>query len=113
MERKANPLIDLVYKNEKGDTRTFATNISDHDLNNVEAVSVSIDNLLRQGLIEIPDDRHYTEKALYDSILNSDYYKSQQEAYPDKFDEFKFSHNEKVINKTNLGKLFYDICVCD
>ena len=113
MEQEVNPLIDLVYKNEKGQSITIATNISAYDLNNVKAVGVSIDNLIKQGLIDIPGFRSYTDERVYDSIINSDYYKSQQKAHPDTFDGLKFAYETKLIDKTNLGYLFYDICVCD
>lgn len=113
MELHNNPIIDLIYKSKENGSITIATNISAYDLNNVEAVGISIDNLIKQGLIDIPANQSYVNKHEYDNIINSDYYKSQQKTHPDTFDNFKFTHIKKMISKTNLGKLFYDICVCD
>lgn len=120
MERDANPLIDLVY--EKCDNPDFpiptasvtiTTNISDIDIAPVESICLSIDNLIKQSLISIPDDRAYTDEHIYDKILTSQYYINQQKIYPDKPDGFKFSYKKHIIEKTNLGKNFYKICTVD
>lgn len=119
MERQANPIIDIVYeKREEGHifpiaTKTFATNISDIDIAPVEIVRVSIDNLIKQGLISIPIGQSYSEKELYNNILSSQFYLEQQKKYPSIPDGFVFSHTKKMIKNTNLGKVFYNICVID
>lgn len=113
MERTANPLIDLIYENDKYESYIISTNISDINVSSEEIVSISIDNLIRQSLISIPDDSFYTNEHAYDSIINSEYYKAQQIAHPNTLDGFRFAPQKRIINKTNLGAAFYKICVLD
>lgn len=119
MEREANPIIDLVYaKQEPGHifpsaTRTLLTNITDINIASFEVISVSIDNLIKQSLISINGDNSYTDTRIYDNILNSQFYQNQQQKYPDTPNGFKFTHQKKMLNKTNLGFAFYKICIAD
>lgn len=122
MEREANPLIDLVYEKTKESNfqlhipiaiKTIATNISDIDLAPTESICLSLDNLVKQSLISIPEDKAYTENHLYDNILSSKFYIEQQQKYSHSSDGYKFSHKKKMITLTNLGILFYNICVVD
>ncbi len=120
MERKANPLINLIYgKCENPDipivtsSRTIATNISDIDIAPTEAISLSIDNLVRQSLISIPENLSYEDEHIYDKILNSAFYKAQQEKYPEDSEGYTFSNQKLIIEKTNLGIAFYKICIMD
>lgn len=118
MERKYNPIVDLIY--EKRDDSSFvpafatiATNITDIDVAPECIVSMSIDNLLKHHLITLCTDSVYTDEDLYAKILDSEYYKHQQQTHPDTEDGYKFSCSKYVIEKTALGKLFYSICVDD
>lgn len=117
IERKANPLIDLVYeKHISGHifpvaTQTLFTNITDINIAPIEIVGVSIDNLIKQSLISINGDNSYTDFTIYDNILNSQFYLEQQRKYIDTPDGFTFSHVKKMIKKNNLGLAFYDTCV--
>lgn len=120
MERDANPLIDLVYQKFDNpnipfpsSSITITTNISDIDIAPVESICVSIDNLIKQGLISIPDDSSYTDKHLYDKLITSQYYMDQKRKHPDKPDGFKFSYVPHLIEETNLGKSFYNVCAID
>lgn len=117
MERNANPLIDLVY--EKRDPKypipvesvTITTNVSDINIAPMEIICLSIDNLVKHGLISIPSDNQYTDKTLYNLILNSAFYTNQKKEHPDREDGLIFSHKKKMIEKTNLGTSFYNICI--
>lgn len=111
MEREVNPLIDLIYKNEIGATSTIIRRISDINISKTEIVCVSIDNLNRQGLLSIPEDLFYEEEHFYNSLIHSKYYQMMRNKYPDRPDGFKFTHDKRMIEKTNLGKSFYEICV--
>ena len=117
MERSANPIIDLVYERSEPKfpipvaSRTIATNISDIDIAPMKNISLSIDNLVKHGLISIPESLSYTEKELYDNILCSPFYLEQQQNHPTTPDGFIFSHVKKFITHTNLGISFYNICV--
>ncbi len=120
MERNINPIIDLIYVKMGGKSfsyplanRTIFSNLSDINVTSPEIVCVSLDNLTRQGLILIPDSKSYAEEKIYDNILNSKFYLEMKKNHPKTLDEFEFSHTKKMIDKTNLGISFYNICVID
>lgn len=112
MEREPNPLIDLIYKNDQNATVNIQTNIINFDpkVASLDFVSISIDNLVKQSLIFIPEDSHYLKEDVYENLIYSEYYTNQQQNNPPQ-DGFVFSHKKKMIQKTNLGDLFYKICV--
>ena len=111
MERQVNPMLHLIMKNSDGSYRTFMTNVTDINLASENLISVSIDNLARMKLIQIPEDGLYKNDKIYDSIFQTDYYKEQKRTHPKTSDELEFSYTKKMIEQTNLGKLFYEICV--
>lgn len=113
MEREINPMVNLRMENEKGEFRTIITNVTDIDIASQELVGVSIDNLAKQNLIAIPADDYYAKERLYDVIIQSDFYKSQKNLNSKTADGFEFTYSKKMINKTNLGKMFYKICVAE
>ncbi|MDE6435763.1 MAG: DUF4393 domain-containing protein [Lachnospiraceae bacterium] len=115
MERMPNPLIDLIYKNDDGHSVTLKTNIIDIDnkITTVEHASVSIDNLIKQNLIFVPEDSHYSNERVYDKLIKSEYYLTQEQLYPPTKDGFKFTYKKRMIEKTNIGSSFYEICVKD
>lgn len=118
MERPTNPIIDLVYNRYESDipiaveSQTIITNVTDISIASVKTVCISIDNLVKQGLISVSKNT-YTDTTLYDNILKSDFYITKQQSCPDTPDGFKFSHNKKMIIKNHLGNSFYDICISD
>ena len=111
MDRDINPLVDLVYQNDEGSFRTIISNVSDINVTSTENACVSIDNLIKQGIITVPNDGFYVEESVYASILRSNYYLQNQYSCPVTPDGFKFSHLKRMIVKTNLGKSFYKVCV--
>lgn len=120
MQRESNPLINLVYEKVEDpdfpiptEFEIIAKNISDIDVAPIEFVSLSIDNLVKQNLISIPSDSAYSKDNIYDKLLKSQYYLSQSKSHPNKPDGFVFSHQKRMIEKTNLGMSFYKICVKD
>lgn len=119
MERNPNPIIDLVYNKYNSDipipveSRTIITNVTDINIAPVETICISIDNLIKQGLISIPIGKAYVDTSLYDDILKTPFYIAQQQSCPDTPDGYKFSHTNKMIVKTHLGSLFYKICTID
>lgn len=120
MERDVNPIINLLYaKIDDPDfpipsaSRIITTNITDLNISSVESIGVSIDNLVKQGLITIPDDESYTNERYYNCILSSPYYIEQQKTHPKTYDGFVFYPDKKMIKKNNLGNAFYKICLLD
>lgn len=107
------PLIDLIERNVKD--RSYnpllsnLTNIFDFD--NI-TISVSIDNLLRLGLIQIPEGKIIPDFSAYETITSS---------Y--QFNEFKKNHKlpkgyeideiKKLILVSELGRSFSEICIQD
>jgi len=120
MERDVNPIIDLLYaKIDNPDfplpsaSSIIKTNITDLNVASVESIGVSIDNLIRQGLITIPNRESYANECFYNSIMSSSYYLEQKKTHPKTSDGFIFYPDKKMINKSNLGNAFYKICVLD
>ena len=120
MERASNPLINLVYEKKEDDDfpiptefEIIAKNISDIDVAPMEFICLSIDNLVKQNLISIPVDACCSEDNIYDKLLKSQYYVLQSKSHPNKPDGFVFSHQKRMIEKTNLGMSFYKTCVND
>lgn len=119
MQRESNPIIDLVYNKYESDfpivveSRTILENVTDMNIASVETICISIENLIKQRLISIPEDKFYTDDTIYDNILKSQFYIIKQQSCPITPDGFVFSHNKKVIVKTHLGNSFYKTCVID
>ena len=113
MGREVNPMINLIMKNEKGKYITIITNVTDINIVSQELIGVSIDNLTKQNLLSVPDDGFYSNEKVYDSILQTEFYNNQKNINRRTVDGFEFTYTKKMINKTNLGKLFYKVCVAE
>ena len=79
---------------------------------NPELTPVSLDNLIRLGIIVIPKNYSYTEKAVYDEIKN---HENVTEIVEDinKNVERRAVVLEETVGVTDFGKQFIDICVLD
>lgn len=113
MGRAVNPMINLIMKNEKGNFITIVTNVTDINIASQELIGVSIDNLTKQNLLSVPDDGFYSDEKVYDSILQTEFYEKQKNLNRRTVDGFEFTYTKKMINKTNLGSLFYKVCVAE
>ena len=113
MGRAVNPMINLIMKNEKGAFRTIVTNVTDINIASQELIGVSIDNLTKQNLLSVPDDGFYSDEKVYDSILQTEFYEKQKNLNRRTVDGFEFTYTKKMIDKTNLGRLFYKVCVAE
>lgn len=111
MKRRANPIVDLVLETRENGSFIIQTNISDFDMKNVKNTCISIDNLIKHGLISSPSGRYYSDSKLYDKILLSDYFLEQKQQYSTIPKEYKFNYKKGMIIKTNLGISFYNVCV--
>ena len=75
-----------------------------------DTISISLDNLIRLGLIEIPYGTSYTNKDNYEPVRNTtNYIKIKKEL--ESIDKGTVSENKKLIKPTALAKSFYSICV--
>lgn len=111
MSCDAVPIVDLIYKNKKGAYRVISKNITAIVPDKVELVGVSVDNLKKQGLIFIPEDGYYTNDSVYLPVVNSEFYKKMEASHPVSNDGFEFDTKKKTVEKTNLGRLFYEVCI--
>lgn len=111
MEREENPIINLCYENDMMESILLVSNITDIDITSGEIISVSIDNLVKQGIISIPNDEYYQEEWRYNKILRSQFYLDKYKSYPESKDDFKLMPDFGIIRNTNLGLAFYNTCV--
>lgn len=114
MEYSLTPMIDLYIKIDGGGNVKHRVNLS--WLNgDYETISVSISNLVRLGLIEVPDEIHYIQDEHYDIVRRTstyqDVYKKLEREILLSGLEGKVKESKKYIRKTALSYSFYDICV--
>lgn len=107
------PIIDLIAFKISGDRKIYITlqsNITSLDINSIEFISLSIENLLRNNLIYIVDANN---SAGYDSIYNSQYYKEfltkQKENPSTEYPNIEIV--QKNCHLSNFGKHFCEICI--
>lgn len=112
INRECIPAIDLFYANKKYEGVIVAKNFTDIAVTTYEIESVSINNLTRLNLIEISDDV-INDEEIYTGITNSSIYIQTKLSFKDIEEGFEFYDNKKSIVYTELGKLFYKICVED
>ena len=79
---------------------------------NPHLTSIAIDNLVRLGLIEIPQNITYAEKQTYNELINHPEIKAICEEI-DKEEGRQFRIVEEIITITDFGKQFINICVTD
>lgn len=109
----AIPLIDLIERNIENRTyKPLISNLTNiFDFDNI-TISISVNNLLRLGLIQIPDGKFISDPSAYETITSSS-----------EFNEFKRIHKlpkgyeidkiKKIILITELGHQFSEICIQD
>ena len=109
----ATPLIDVIERNQENNSYFLIipnlTNISKYD--NL-TVSISIDNLLRLGLINIPADKSINSTSAYETITDTMIFKNFKEIYKLK-PGYKIDILKKLISITELGTKFSEICIQD
>lgn len=79
----------------------------------LKIVNSYLDNLNRLGLIEINDQRNYKDKNEYNDLKNDKYIKQIEDLIRQR-ENYNFPKIEEgIINLTDLGKLFTEICIGD
>lgn len=80
---------------------------------NIRDVNVSLDNLQRLGLLILDNDRFYTDRAVYESIRNSAHFVEARNLAESEIDHSKYCLQERegMIEITDLGRLFSQICI--
>ncbi len=111
MQQSFTPAVDLILENKERDFQTLKRSVTAIDMKKVDLVCVSIENLQRQGLISIPNGEYLSNDEAYNLILNSEYFLGEKKKYQTVDNGFEFTYKKKMVNKTNLGELFFDVCV--
>ncbi len=112
-EAKIRPLITLFFKyNDNHGQNDHLYNISWISNIDYESVSVSIDNLIRMGLLKVPEDKHYMDDSNYSAVRSNPEYLKYCSKYANA-NVGTVSEDKQIIIVTDLGELFYKICVKD
>lgn len=108
---RTRPLVDVSLRSPKNSSLILAQNCNSFssDYNNVLLI---IDNLVRLGLINIPENSWYSNASLYDPLI-----KNLEKAFP--LESYKIFHpdaskiafSKKRIDITSYGENFYKTCV--
>lgn len=114
-EASVAPVIDLfIHVDPKDDD---AGGDSEHIFNitwirdiSYEEVAISLDNLLRLGLIEIPFGLSYTHKDNYSIVKNNPEYIRQRQKL-ETMNQGTVKTDEKIIRRTSLADSFFEVCV--
>ncbi|MFU0831711.1 MAG: DUF4393 domain-containing protein [Oscillospiraceae bacterium] len=114
VERPIRPIINIRREHPdktKGGI-TLVRNITWMTFTSAEQISISLDNLQKNGLISIKNDVSYVNKINYSCIKNSPHYLEAKRSYKCQADEV-ISDQLGSISITDLGKSFYNICIRD
>lgn len=109
-EAPVTPLLDLSIKSESGGFFNYIYNITWITNYSYEAVLLSLQNLIRLGLVEIPFGSSYTQKNNYDIVRETATYKTMYQKL-ESLNMGKVDVSEKYIRKTTLADSFYRVCV--
>lgn len=114
-ETPLSPVLDLYIRTKpkdgnEGGNSDYVRNITWIKEMTYEEVAISLDNLLRLGLVEIPYGSSYTHKENYKMVKeNPEYVKLKQKL--EALNRGNVKSDEKVILATTLGDSFFEICV--
>ena len=88
----------------------YRYNISWITILSYDQICVSLNNLERLGLIEIPYGEYYSEDKNYNVIRETTEYKRIEDELRNKYNG-KVHENKKYIKHNSLGKSFYEVCI--
>lgn len=69
--------------------------------------SVSVSSLVHLGLLEIPEDAHFTDDSFYLGFDKTDIFQEAKVHFPDK----EIRLQKKIVQTTSLGALFISCCL--
>lgn len=111
-ESELTPVIDLSLKMERGGINFGRYNITWIASYAYDEICISIDNLTRLGLIEIPYGDYYSEDNNYNQVRATTSYKLHKEELESMY-KGSLHEEKKYVKKTSLAELFYKICILD
>lgn len=109
------PVLDLYIRTEpkdgdEGGNSNYVRNVTWIKEMAYEEVAISLDNLLRLGLVEIPYGSSYTHKENYKLVKeNLEYIRLKQRL--EALNLGSVRSDEKFVRATTLGDSFFEICV--
>ncbi len=111
MAREANPIVEFRVKNQEGMYNVLLRNVTDIFPEEHRMVAVSIDNLIKQKLIDVPYDGFYSHDEIYNPIYEGTLYQEYKRKIKPSVDGYEFNVSKHMISHTELGKDFYNTCV--
>ena len=109
------PILDLYTRTKpkdgaEGGSNNYIRNVTWIKEVPYEEVAISLDNLLRLGLIEIPYGTSYTRKDNYEIVkMNPEYIRLRRRL--EVLNQGSVESDEKIIRATALGDSFFEVCV--
>ena len=110
MEREASPIIHLSVVQDVGNNE-YHYNLNWK--NNYNESNVSLSNLQRLGLIEIPNKKAYSLDDVYNIVRESKGYKKVCQELKEKYPQNEFHEDKSFVNTNALSKSFYEVCLDD
>ncbi len=110
MEREASPIIHLSVVQDIGNNE-YHYNLNWKD--NYNESNVSLSNLQRLGLIEIPNKKVYSLDDVYNIVRESKGYKEVYRELKEKYPQNDIHEDKSFVNTNALSRSFYEVCLDD
>lgn len=113
MVNSVTPIIHIsVGTNESKGYANLIDNISWMTFDSFAKISISINNLSRLGLIDLPSGDHYTDDSIYNTIKEQTQFRELTSKYEKQInpDNQFLKFTKGYIKKTDLGIQFNQIC---
>ncbi|SEK32616.1 DUF4393 domain-containing protein [Streptococcus equinus] len=110
MEHEYSPIIHLsVVKDISNVNYHYNLNWK----NNYNESNVSLSNLQRLGLIEIPFGKWYTNGKVYDIVRQTKSYNDIVKKLREQYPQNELHEDKSFVNTNALSKSFYEVCLDD
>lgn len=110
MEHKYSPIIHLSVVQDIGNS-DYHYNLNWK--NNYNESNVSLSNLQRLGLIEIPFGKRYTNDKVYDIVRQTKSYNDIVKKLREQYPQNELHEDKSCVNTNALSKSFYEVCLDD
>ncbi|MCO4594057.1 hypothetical protein Si066_00959 [Streptococcus infantarius subsp. infantarius] len=111
MECEASPIIHLSVVQDIGNNE-YHYNLNWKD--NYNESNVSLSNLQRLGLIEIPNNKKaYSPDDVYNIVRESKGYKEVYRELKEKYPQNDIHEDKSFVNTNALSRSFYEVCLDD
>lgn len=110
MEREASPIIHLSVVQDVGNNE-YHYNLNWK--NNYNESNISLSNLQRLGLIEIPNKKAYSLDDVYNIVRESKGYQEVYQELKEKYPQNELHEDKSFVNTNALSRSFYEVCLDD